>query len=286
MINPYDMKDNQIVLMELEQQSTFEHSHTYLEFVYIIGGESYHTLNGQTSKISAGDFFMLDCGTEHSYQHIGQKPLHLINCLFFPEFIAPALKGCRHFEPLMNNHLIHFNKSILKTSPVDNIFKDTDGSVYKMFRILMNEFTEKPYGYMERMRCKLIEILILMLRNLTDTTTLPEDDYITAEMICGIEKDCKNLSLQSFAQKFKCSSAYLSMHFKKKVGTTFSEYLQKVRVEKCCEYLLNTDMPLDEIAEKVGYSDLKFFHALFKKHMAQSPGAFRKHNRAVHITKP
>lgn len=45
-------------------------------------------------------------------------------------------------------------------------------------------------------------------------------------------------------------------------------------------------MPLDEIAEKVGYSDLKFFHALFKKHMAQSPGAFRKHNRAVHITKP
>ena len=275
----YNIQNEKVVLMELEQRKSIEHAHNYLEFVYVTRGEGWHWLNGIKRKIHAGEYFIIDYDTTHEYGNINGKSLHLINCLFLPEFIDPTLKACNHFETLMNNHLIHFNKNILKISPVNNYFEDKDGSVLDMLHVLVEEYQNKPYGYLERMRCKLIEILILMLRSLIDSEAVMQEDPVVSEMLERIEHNYKRVTLQDLSKEMNYSAPYLSMRFKQITGIKFKEYLQKIKVEKCCNLLLNTRKPLDEIAEEVGYSDMKFFYALFKKHMAISPGAFRKNNQ-------
>ena len=58
-------------------------------------------------------------------------------------------------------------------------------------------------------------------------------------------------------------------------GTTFVEYLTKVRIDKACELLRCTNSRTAEIGEQVGYSDPHYFSATFKKVMRQSPKDYR-----------
>lgn len=53
--------------------------------------------------------------------------------------------------------------------------------------------------------------------------------------------------------------------FKSVTGTTVISYLQALRIEKACHMLKQTDKTVIEIAEAVGYSDIKYFYSIFKK---------------------
>lgn len=71
------------------------------------------------------------------------------------------------------------------------------------------------------------------------------------------------------------SPSYFSSIFKQETGTTFVEYLTKVRIDKACELLRCTNSRTAEIGEQVGYSDPHYFSATFKKVMGQSPKDYR-----------
>ena len=57
---------------------------------------------------------------------------------------------------------------------------------------------------------------------------------------------------------------------------TFREYVQKTRIEKCCDLLTGSDMPINEIARFVGYDDMQFFHTVFKRLLHMTPKEYRK----------
>ena len=92
-----------------------------------------------------------------------------------------------------------------------------------------------------------------------------------------IEKNFSNgeLSLNRIAAHIGVSPSYFSSIFKQVTGTTFVEYLTKVRIDKACELLRCTNSRTAEIGEQVGYSDPHYFSATFKKVMGQSPKDYR-----------
>lgn len=84
------------------------------------------------------------------------------------------------------------------------------------------------------------------------------------------------LTLESIAPLFGYNSSYLGKIFSKKVGENFNSYLDRVRIEHSKKLLLAEDMKVYEIAEKVGYRNVDYFHIKFKKHVGQTPAEFRK----------
>ena len=58
--------------------------------------------------------------------------------------------------------------------------------------------------------------------------------------------------------------------------TVETEYLQKIRIEKCCELLAGSEMSIQEIAHSVGYEDAKFFQQVFKRMVKMSPREYRR----------
>ena len=52
------------------------------------------------------------------------------------------------------------------------------------------------------------------------------------------------------------------------------EYVQKIRIEKSCELLEDSDLRVVEIARRVGYEDIKFFNQIFKRRMQVSPVSY------------
>ena len=84
-----------------------------------------------------------------------------------------------------------------------------------------------------------------------------------------------DLSVPMMADYFHVSIAYMSYLFKKKFGENFIDYLWKIRYEKAMELLRNTDMPIDDIAISVGYTNVSSFRRKFKQETGLTPSAVR-----------
>jgi len=84
-----------------------------------------------------------------------------------------------------------------------------------------------------------------------------------------------NLKLETLASVFNYSSAYLGKMFKNATGEYFNTYLDKVRISKA-KQLLKQGMKVYQVAEKVGYANVDYFHSKFKKYVGTSPSHYRK----------
>jgi len=84
-----------------------------------------------------------------------------------------------------------------------------------------------------------------------------------------------NLKLESLAEALGYNSSYLGKLFKQSTGENFNTYLDKVRIEKAKE-LLRQGKKVYQVAEQVGYTNVDYFHAKFRKYVGSSPISFRK----------
>ncbi|MCT4686451.1 response regulator transcription factor [Vallitalea sp.] len=107
------------------------------------------------------------------------------------------------------------------------------------------------------------------------------DNNVHRKIIREIISYCNNnfdktINLVDLAEHFHISSSYLSQLFSKEVGTPLSKYLTNLRIEKAKEILKTSNLRVYEIAEMVGYCDVKYFLKVFKKNVGVSPQVFRE----------
>ncbi|MCR2806289.1 response regulator transcription factor [Paenibacillus soyae] len=81
----------------------------------------------------------------------------------------------------------------------------------------------------------------------------------------------EDVTLGELADKVHMSRNYLSDIFKNMVGDTFNNYLTRVRMEKAKELLLEKNMLVYEVANRVGYKNVPYFSTLFKKYIGINP---------------
>lgn len=85
----------------------------------------------------------------------------------------------------------------------------------------------------------------------------------------------REIGLSELAEQARMSPAAFSSFFKEQAGVSYIKYLTKVRLDHAKE-LLRKGMKPSEIAEKVGYSDYRYFSQVFKKSEQMTPGEFRE----------
>ncbi len=108
-----------------------------------------------------------------------------------------------------------------------------------------------------------------LTRNDFDSTLLRTLDYIN----CHYDE---KLSVEDVAGYVGKSNNYFSTTFRKSTGYTFVDYLTRLRIEHAKKLLKATSMMTYEIAEKVGFSDYKYFSIVFKRMQGCAPTEYRK----------
>ncbi len=263
-----------------DKQGTGLHDHAFLELTYIVRGTVEHTLDGQMTELHAGDYLIVDYGSRHFYRCKDPGGYDNVDCLFLPEIIDPVLKGTKSLRSLLEHYLLHFNMQAFVQNPARMVFHDDDGRILELIRRLHTEELERGAGYVEFMRCYLVEILLLTMRKLDDAQAAA-----TGHDICGFiagyvrEHYMEELTLQSLAKRLNYSLPYLSKKFKDETGVSFVTYLQNYRVMEGCRLLANSNRTFAEITEMVGYHDVKFFSDLIKRFTGLSPRNFRRKQR-------
>ena len=86
----------------------------------------------------------------------------------------------------------------------------------------------------------------------------------------------KDIDMLSIASRFNVSYSYLSRIFKNNMLMTLTDYLNKYRIDKSCEFLSDKSEKLESIALKVGYNNIQSFQRFFKKYKGTTPTLYRK----------
>lgn len=86
----------------------------------------------------------------------------------------------------------------------------------------------------------------------------------------------ENLSLSTLCEEKHFSLSYASAKFCKDTNMSFTECIQRRRIEEACRLLRESELSITQIATFVGYSNVKFFNKIFKKIVKQTPSEYKK----------
>ena len=90
----------------------------------------------------------------------------------------------------------------------------------------------------------------------------------------------EEISHVELAKVVELNPNYLSVLFKKEVGLSVREYIQRVRTDEAKNLLLYTSTPLSEICSWLNFTDQSYFTKVFKKFEGVTPKQYRERKRS------
>lgn len=84
-----------------------------------------------------------------------------------------------------------------------------------------------------------------------------------------------DLSLEKVAAIVYLNPVYFSQLFKQKIGQGFKEYVTHLRLEQAKQLLMNPKLKLADVADRIGYQDMRHFSQVFRKKYGVTPSEYR-----------
>lgn len=273
------LKDGSIMigLLKEAQKREEKHLHEFIEFVYVMDGQMTHYINGEEFFTQKGSLLIINKGETHEYYTSGLTVF--INLHIVPEKLEDADNFYRQINAVLKQmgskdsfswnalpHLVQFGG--MKIIEIENLL-----------RYMINEINSRPLGYETMLKECLMMLLIEVERRIHETSSELKEYYGSVkffEIKNYIDENCcKKISLVNIAKDFYCSPVYLGRLFKKCMGKSYIEYVRDRRIEKAIEYLITTNITIEEVAMRVGYSDKTQFYSIFEKYTGKTPKKFR-----------
>jgi AraC-like DNA-binding protein len=276
-------KNGEMIFLNRSTESVESHihAHDYIEIAYVASGKGIHLIGGNEFSVTKGDLFIINYDIPHEFRSIDNSKdgsVVVYNCVFRPEFIDKSLINSRCFSDITHIFLL----SSLLDEAVSNDIKllgNDNEEIEELYKKMYLEYSFKEYGYIEILRAYLLELLIKIFRlyRKSDTTESRSRDRKYFDHVIRFMKQHynKDIKLEELASMAFLSRNYFCSCFKECTGVTVLEYIQELRINEACSLLKSNDRKIVDIAECVGYKDIKFFNKIFKKIIGKSPSEYR-----------
>lgn len=232
------------------------HMHRFCEIILVLDGIITVSIEGTEYVVQAGSMIFIKPNLIHSVRTGGYS--YSITCIFAPKMImaiSDSLLRYRFSSPIVQN-VPDYYRELLNQLDGDVGIGMAKGVLY----ILCDHFY-KQIDHTKKERDN--EETSLVIRVL---------DYIDSN------KENK-ITVQEVAKELNYSPTYLSRFFYKNVGITFSEFVNRVRIDHVCYMLRNTKEDIAVISNKCGYGSSSSFNRNFKKIVGCSPTEYREGHR-------
>ena len=94
-----------------------------------------------------------------------------------------------------------------------------------------------------------------------------------------IQQNYRSITLHELARVFHYNETYLSRLLQSYTGRSFTELVRNLRMARAEEYLLSSELKIQEIAQLIGYDSADHFSRAFKSTHEVSPQAYRNQQR-------
>ncbi len=245
--------------MRYAQEAVARPFTAYPQILYTVRGTGIVVVDGQTYEVPAKTGFFLNKNVEYHYCPKDEK--WTVNWVTFDFGMED-----------MGNRLFLGERFILTTyrSPerMDGIFKE-----------MYNALTmDSVYGGV-RAAAEMFRFLVEYNRQLEEIPEVTEKSNRTIHRVVDFinEHYAEDITLELLCESAGgLSEQYLCRLFKQNVGMRPIEYLLKKRIAIARSYLEKTDMPINDIAQLVGFNNASYFYRNFKRFTGTSPLTYRQ----------
>jgi AraC-like DNA-binding protein len=133
-----------------------------------------------------------------------------------------------------------------------------------------------------RSRSFLIEILFLLQKiylspNATNEILLNNNSDFVGQVMLFLHTNYeRKITIEEISRRFNINRTTLNERFRAEIGMSAIAYLIDLRIRLACMILSDTLIPVSEIAERVGFSDITHFNRTFRKIMMCTPSEYRQ----------
>lgn len=262
--------------IEIENYCEKEHIHEFLELVYTYSGSVHHKIDGISYTAKEGDMVFINPGQIH-YISSASENTKIINLILKPQFFGNQVLDRDTFYDIFRFFLSDPNEKICIDSQSVSFKKNDLPKLNTLFRYMLEETKNTPTDSMSLTGYTYIifSMLLTALKAQNSEEIYPKN--MIFKLIDYINQNYdKNITLSTLSEKCYYSPQYISREFKKFYGKGVKEYLIEKRITSAAKFLLETDLSVDEIREKVSFSDkTKFFKEFYKK-FSCTPSEYRK----------
>lgn len=250
-----------------------EHTHDYVEVIYVCSGETTHLVNGKPIRLRTGELLFLGQNVRHEVYKAGTNDV-TVNFIVLPEFFSDTLSA------------IGEESSPLRRFLVDCLFGQNIGPGYLYFQVadnisiqnlvenlLVTLLWEAPNH--RKISQMTMTLLFLELVGHTERLAWDSQESLILKVLRYIDGHYANGSLTDAANLFHCDISTLSREIHRQTGKTYTELVQEKRLTQAAFLLRSTDRKVEDIAIAVGYENISYFHRLFRGTYGVSPRQFR-----------
>lgn len=252
-----------------------EHTHDYVEAVYMCAGQTVHIINGKEIVLREGELLFLGQNARQEILPAGEKDI-AVNFIIQPSFFDKTLEMLGAEETPIKSFLLsslfdgenqgYLHFKVAGVLPVQNLIEN-------LIWTLINNITNK-----RNINQTTMGLLFMQLLNHTDKLVYDSrEDRAIMEIFRYIEENYKNGSLTEAASFLHYDFYWLSHEIKNRTGKTYTEHLQEKRLSQAAFLLKNTDLSVEEIALAVGYENKSYFHRIFSEKFKTSPKKYREY---------
>lgn len=166
----------------------------------------------------------------------------------------------------------------LTSPPMSSVVPDAYRTGYEAAAILDLRMRGRKH-YPKRVRVK---PLGLRRRQSTDTLATP-DPYVAKAVRFIREHACDPIGVNDVLRAASLSRRALEARFMTLLHHSPHDEIVRTRLERIRQFLSDTDLPLDEIAERCGFAHPEYLSVFFKREAGTTPGAFRTRQRKLGI---
>lgn len=255
-----------------------EHTHDYVEVIYMCSGRTTHLVNGKQLLLEAGNLLFLSQSAVHEVCRAGVGDV-AVNFIVLPDFFATTLSFIGEEETPLRKFLVdclcgqntgpgflHFDVS--EVVSIQNLVEN----------LLWTLIRETP----NKRKVSQMTMALLFLQLMGHADMLLTDDCEDAAVIQVLryaETNYREGSFAEIAEQLHYDPSWLSREVKRRTGKTYTQILQEKRLAQAAFLLKNTNRSVADISAAVGYENVSYFHRIFAAAYGKSPKHYRDGQR-------
>ena len=222
-----------------------KHTHDYIEVIYMCSGSTTHIINDNKVVLEKGELLFLSMNAVQEILPAKENDV-AVNFIILPEFFNKAL------------NMIEMEESPLKDFIIESLVGKKGNIGYLHFKVA----DVLPVQ-------NLIENLIWTIKN--DSLNKRSINQITmgllfVQLLNNTDNLAKNLNYDVY---------WISKKIKELTGSTYTDLVQRKRLNQAVYYLTQTNIPIADIGLAIGYDNLSYFHRIFKARFGKTPKQYR-----------
>lgn len=271
-------KKDEIAIRKHDRFIAFaDHSHDYLEMMFVYSGSIRHMIEGKPLTLKKGELLLMDMVTSHKIEKASEDDV-AVNIIMKRDFFdAYFLKQIGY-----NDKLTGFVVNAIGHRSFNHYLHFQSGENDKIWSLIINvllEYYDKKNGMDTAIRAYMLLLFNELIRNYHDyldqRLVAELDVSITIDIASYIDQHYKTLTLKEMAQVFNYNSDYLGKQIKKLTGDSLKNLVKKRKLKEAANLLRNTDLPIMEILDQINYSNASYFYRQFRLEFGMTPDAYR-----------